>query len=270
MQFKIKDKAKYILSKNGYWVRNFFSDIGDYKFDYYNHDIKELTNNEIMIKSLNIPSIDKEIIRTEKIAIISSGTDIENCRNIIKKLINKKYFLLGVNDILNKGIFPNYYINCDTTNYCIRHIPKKARILPQLIVSSKSCAEFVKLYKSKGSVYYYIPTMNSKYNLKNKSSYTIDDYRDPICAAINFASRWSTDIVLISPQNFFKEMKDGMEKIDDNKYIYPQQKISHYFADSLCYWAKEEGGCDISVVSTGMKYENANNLSIEQAEELYG
>jgi hypothetical protein len=97
----------------------------------------------------------------------------------------------------------------------------------------------------------------------NTTGFRIDDYRSPLCAALNIANFFqSSNILLLSCDNAFADERPGSEKLENNMYSYPQHKISQEIVDTMAFFMKRENPeIKIGDCSNGWKYDNISNIS---------
>lgn len=267
MQIKTtKDKNKYLSVKGGYWVRNFDSNLRSLDINklYSPNDQRIVIKNENENKIWTIPQIDTETLFFKNLAIISDGYDYKSCIPLIKQLALRKIPCIGVHSVLTKwetGIKYNYYLVNNPTNECLGYLSKSYN--PNCIASVRTNPEFIRKYRAKGSVmYWYTPAPTKQFNscLYNPKFY-IDDYRNAICASINLACKWQVEkLLLISPHDLYKEERPGSVKLQNGLYIYPQQQMAHNFIDASLHWLE----CEVGVISNGPRFENAQNLLVEE------
>src|SRR5262249_36968102 len=91
------------------------------------------------------------------------------------------------------------------------------------IASVRTYPEFIKKYE--GNVFQYSPVPSENYGgLSTEADYLIDDYRNPVCAAISLAYRWNVKfLLLLFCDSVYAEEKPGMEKLSNGFWSYPQQ-----------------------------------------------
>ena len=65
----------------------------------------------------------------------------------------------------------------------------------------------------------------------------IDDYRNPICAALGIAFNLRVSrIFLAYCSHAYKEHRDGTQKIGEGIFQYPQQKLADKIVDANIFW----------------------------------
>jgi hypothetical protein len=268
----LSDKSQYFVTNNQKLIRNFINQNHGYDLNnlYSAQDIKSVIINEGSIKTMNLSGIDKENKFSATVAIVSDGFDIAKCENLINNLGRLGITVIGTNGCMTckSRVIPSVYLFNSVDNVS-SWFPNTLQVLPPCIVSVRSNPEFVKKYRSRNKLMYtYVPTPNKNFGSNYFNSfYTVDDYRNPICAGINLAFRWQASrIILIAPHDLFSEERPGTKKIAQNIHIYPQQELAHSFIDGSLYWIKE-AGIETWVISSGPKFEFATNFEPEQVIE---
>lgn len=269
---KTSDRAKYVLSGDAGWVRDFTGNHGVILSDVYDtNSVRVAVANESANRTYNLPMIDRESIVSPHVVVVSDGTDLQAVLPLVNVFSKQKTLIVGVNNSLSsQEFFPHYYISNHQGEESLSLIPKQ-RVLPNLIASCRANSSFVRKYRQRGGVaFIYVPTPSRQFSSNLfKSNFTIDDYRNPICAAINLAYRWNAiKLTLLAPHDFYAESKAGTQKIRNGVNIYPQQKTAHNYVDGCLYWLREHG-CETTAVTSGLSFSNANTLTPSEAEEFF-
>jgi hypothetical protein len=264
---KHKNKNEYLLTTEKFWVRNFT------KINAPSININQLTNfddykifleNELKNSQKKYPWIDTENLIHDKIAIISDGLEFENKTDFIKILQSLNVTTIGVNGSLkkwnnNKSL--NYYVINNPYPEAMHFFPKRNNF-PKCIASIRTNWEFLERYK--GIKYKYYPSIEPAYTgtISKEIDYQIDDYRNPICAAINLSYRFNAKkILLLCCDNSFKENRAGSMKISDDVFMYPQHKTVHSLIDANLFWLK--GNIEAKNHSKNLEYKNASYIDEE-------
>ena len=98
----------------------------------------------------------------------------------------------------------------------------------------------------------------------------IDDYRNPVCAALGIAYRMNAKkIMLFCCDDSFVDERPAAEKLENGLWAYPQHKISYRIIDGIGYWLKEK---EIGIMnhSSGIKYVNIPYISQENLLNYFG
>lgn len=259
---KVKVTVKKHANRNEYfkvdnlWVRNFAKkhvkpiDLNNL---YEEKDIKELIDNEIRNNKLNLPSIGNEDLSFDKMIIVSDGFNFQEHAEIFN-LLPENCCIITTNQALRLWkaiVFPTFYLILNSNEQAMTLLPDK--VFPKLISSRRSYHQFLCNYKN--IIYFYDPVPDSYYQsfLTKESILLVDDYRNPICAAINLASYFKVSkLYLAFCSHAFKEYRDGTTKIDDGIYQYPQQRLADKIVDANLFWYKASNP-NIQIYHTGVK-----------------
>ncbi len=240
---KHKDKNEYILSRDGHWVRNFTKrnikavDINDLL---PLEDIKLALNNELKNTTKPFSKFEVEDFKHEKIVIVGDGYNFDKNLKIIESL-PPDVVVVGVNGAFakwNSSRRLNYYIVNNPYQECLFFYPQLIKSWPKCIASKRTNPDFLDLYK--GSLYVYNPAINHIYNGDTEDvDDFIDDYRNPVCAALNIAYRFKAKkIMLMSILEMYETERPGSEVLKEGLWIYPPQKMALSLIDANLYWLK--------------------------------
>lgn len=273
---KHSNKNHYLLTPQGHWVRDFTRKVFPYDINNFisEKDLGQLAKNELAIKAMNVANIDKEIIRAPKIIIVSDGYKFEEKRILLKN-IPRNVVIIGVNRSLVKWdeeLRMDYFITNNPYSTCMTQFPD-GDYIPKCIVSCRTFPDFVRRYrKNRGVVYKYVPTKCKRYGGINEAGYYIDDYRNPICAAIHLAYRWGVKkLMLFCCDDAFEGERPGAIKLPNSLYMYPQHEISHAFIAGGLYWLKHQEFHSVKVVnhSHGLEYKGIPYIKDEDIESYF-
>lgn len=225
----------------------------------------------------NHPKIADEVIRFNDVVIVSDGYDFEN-RHLFLTNLPRSVAIIAVNKAVNKWgllspeIAPedrrvvNAYVVNNPYKECMTYMPPKSlNYFPTCIASIRTNHEFLKKYP--GNVYTYMPTPDKTFGTDIKDGYCIDDYRNPICAAIGLAYRWEAKrIMLVCCDDSFEEKRDFAVQLDNGLYTYPHHIKSKEIIDANLYWLTHQEDKEVKVAdfSSGPKYANTAYISSEE------
>jgi hypothetical protein len=273
---KIRIKKDY-LSKNEYiwadgvWVRNFNKrhvtpiDLNNL---YDLSDLPIITLNETANLSLNHANIAKETINFDKAVIISDGYQFDIKHKILEQL-PKDVIILAVNRSLAKWeLLPgkenhrpiNVYVN-NNPYECLHYLPKN-KYYPTCITSYRTHHQFVKNYK--GNIRLYAPTISRGLGSIHHENYFIDDYRNPICAAIGLSFQFGIkQLMLFCCDESFKDKRDAAIQLHNGLWTYPQHITSQKIIDANLFWfnQRKEHKIKIGNHSNGIEYKNAEYIN---------
>lgn len=274
---KHKNQNEYILTPSGYWVRNFAKlvkpiDINSF-LDQKDYDLMILNQTNNM--ALNLANIDSESIYAPNIIIVSDGYKFKERQHLLPDIQKKTNALIvGVNGALakwNNKARMDYYIVNNPYNECLSFLSKT--YYPRCIASVRTNYDFIYKYKSrKGVIYKYAPVSDGKFSMMIDSSiYSVDDYRNPICAAISFAFRWECQkLLLFCCDDVFEGERQGAEKLDNGLFMYPQHYISHDLIKYSLFWlATNNKEITIGNFSSGPDYVHIPYITEEELNSFF-
>ena len=267
----------YVATKEGIWVRDFtkshtkFIDINNL---YSEKDYSLLLENEIENTGKKNYFIDQDTYTHPNIIIVSDGYDFLNNHKLLAQL-PKNITIIGVNRSLAKWKLVGqdcptelkrsmtWYVVNNPYSECIKFLPTTHRYFPRCIASVRTSPDFMKKYE--GIISMYTPTSGPMFSgLSDHTQYQVDDYRNPICAAINLAYRFRVQkLLLFGCDDSFAEERPGSVKLDNGLYSYPQQQVSHGIIDANLYWLKQEK-VKIGDYSKGIILQHALYISTER------
>lgn len=272
---------KDILSKNEYiaaegvWVRNFTKEnvrpLSLSKIIKH-EDYNLLLTNEKTNHTLQLPGIANERFHFPKIIIVSDGHDFETRHQELLSLPDVA--VLAVNGALaswklmgatvKKPI--NFYVVNNPYQECCGYIPKRGKYYPACIASSRTNPKFLREYPGRKFTYESSPTRY--FGEDRYEEYYIDDYRNPVCAAIGLAYRFGVEkLMLMCCDDSFVDERPGSVKMNNGLWTYPQHLKSQKIIDANLYWLKtQQHQVSIADYSSGPEYINAGYIGrVEEA-----
>jgi len=270
---KTKNGNEYLLTKNNIWVRNPNKDTVPYidiNSSYRDSNYGEFYKNEKENEFTNTISIERENLELNKVIIVSDGYDFVNKVKNLDEL-PRDIKIIAVNGSLAKwplkNRYPNYYLINNPFEECMKFFPRQLKTHPNCIASTKTYSNFLKNYR--GVIYNYNSVDEVYYKCKKsvEPMFQIDDYRNPICAALGLCDKFYTNkVLLLCCDNSHSTCKDGMQKLENDLYQYPQNEIAHGIIDGICYWFKQNKmkNMEVSDSSSGEKYINTQYISTEE------
>lgn len=266
---KTQDGNQYLLTKQGMWVRNFYKNIVPYvdiNKTITTDDHFVFLKNEVQNSLKKSTWIDSEKFNANKILIISDGYDFKRKHKLLANL-PKEVVIMGVNGSLAKWELNNkvisYYVVNNPYQECVKYLPKNNKISPKCLASIRTNYEFMDNYR--GAKFKYCPVNESSYSTLGVKEVTwqIDDYRNPICAAIGLAYKFGAEkLMLFCCDDAFMDERPGAIQLENKLWIYPQQEIAHGLIDANLYWFKNQPYKEVSIgnCSSGQRYENATYI----------
>ena len=259
-------------------MRNFTNGIVPLSLNYMfsKDDYQEVFSN--IAKNITYSKISDEAISFDKIVIVSDGFNFKEIHHIIRDFpedvavlaVNGalRYWELMSADTSNNKSINGYVVNNPYTE-CLRYLPKShMQYYPTCLSSSKTNYEFLNKYQ--GDVYVYEPSPEDNFGTgkKRKSAYYIDDYRNPVCAAIGLAYQFGVNkLMLLCCDDSFKNERDYAVQLENGLWSYPQHIRCQEITDANLYWLTHQEDVEVNVAdySSGPKCLNA--LYIKEKEE---
>jgi len=261
-----KTKNQYILTEDGYWVRDFRKsvkplDINDFT---KSSDYQTFLQNESKNMTLKTMQIEDESVSMEKCIIVSDGHGFKKNIKLLKSL-PKSVKIIAVNRVLPKWSIPrkiDFYVVNNPYPECMTYYAKK--FFPPCIASLKTNHEFLRRYARQSTVYVYQSTFNEKFAGSRISRFGfVDDYRNPICAAINLAYKFgTTKLAFFCCDDVFPEERPAAEELKNGMWQYPQNNVAHQLIDGMLHWfvQREFEEPRVANFSMGKEYDNASYI----------
>lgn len=277
MRVKKFEKNKYILSKDGIWVRD---PCGPYKNldinKLYSKEKKIWLNNEL--NNLKKSKSDLPPIQYENVVICSDGYNWENKQEILGDLPYNLVKIIGTNGSLANWNMVgsnaktkramSFYVANNPYEECCGYLPKKHNYYPNLIASLRTNNNFVNNYK--GEIFFYKPSDDLDYSSPpNILNLCLDDYRNPICAALSLCYKLGAKkILLFCCDDSFEDERPNAIRMENGLYQYPQQIMCQNIIDKQLYWLKNN---EIKIFdhSSGINYENAEYINADQITSFF-
>jgi hypothetical protein len=276
---KHRNRNEYIVTSGGVWVRNLckpnVTPIDVNKL-YTENEYSYILNNELKNKRFKFTDFHRK--QYLNIVVLSDGYDFKNKQEILAQLPFKdvaifatngalrEWKLVGKNASVTRSI--NWFVVNNPYSECKKFLPIHHSYFPPCLASSRTSTDFIQEYK--GDVVLYQPAINDYYSgCLNSGEGIIDDYRNPICAAISFAYCCKVrKLLLFCCDNSFKDERPAAEKLENNLWCYPQQKFSQQIIDANLFWLKK-AGVKVADCSSGIKYNNATYIKVEEVVNFF-
>lgn len=268
------DGNEYLKTNTNMWVRNFTKPNVvqvDLNKTYNSSDYFTFLKNEIQNSMQKHVWINQENYVHEKVMIISDGYEFEKKQKILAS-IPKNVTVIGVCGTLAKWPVANrnmdYYVVNNPYSECLKYFGRRhIRTFPKCIASLKTNSDFIANYR--GRIFRYLPVYEGDYTSKfiKETDQQIDDYRNPICAAIQMAYMFNASkIFLYCCDDSFAGERPGAELLENGLYQYPQQRVAHELIDAKLFWLKYLPYQEISIMynSNGLKFENATYIEEDE------
>lgn len=273
MRIKKFKKNEYIFC-DGIWVRNPYC-------NYESIDINDLYPEEknLCLENEHINSARFKIdfpdnIRYENVIICSDGYNWKNKQKFLAEIPNEIAKIFGTNGALSSwgmlGRNPGdlkrgmaFYVVNNPYKECNKYLPSKHSYFPNIVASTRTYPDFIKNYRNE--VYFYNPPNSLNYSCNsNKINLYLDDYRNPICAALSLANTvGAKNIILFCCDEAFEDERPNSIRMHNGLYQYSQQILAQKIIDKQLYWLNKKN-IKIFDHSSGIKYENAEYISLEK------
>ena len=257
LTFKKHKNTNEYLRVGNYWIRNFSGeslrpiDINNF---YYNIPLQNIIDNEMRNGNLRHPQLEPEIFsKYTNLLIVSDGLGFYDNHELFKS-INSSTCVITVNQAArfwNASIFPDYFLVNNPDDSCLVGLPIKR--FPKLIASRKTSHSFLQKYKNIVCMYDAVPDDYYESHISKNSEHRLDDYRNPICAAISLANKFfHGNIFLAFCSSAYKEQREGTVEIEPGVYQYPPQKTADEIIDGNLFWYRA-GHMQSKIFHTGIK-----------------
>jgi len=238
------------------WVRNFLKKKAiplDLNRFFKEEEIKLIIDNEIKNSKMNLTNLYQENFNYEKAIIISDGYGFEKHIDLIESL-PPRTCLITVNlaaKLWNAKVLPTFMLISNPDYSCKSQMP--IRVFPRLLASRRTNNDFLSNYKN--LVYLYDVVPDEWYQSPNSkaSDLFIDEYRNPICAALGLCNYFGVNKIFLGYcADAYTEERAGTVKIQDGFYNYPQQNLANKIIDASLLWYKL-GVPGLKVFHTGVE-----------------
>lgn len=280
MRTKRHKNNEYLLADD-VWVRNPYKKAEPV-------DVNDLSNNELELflrnetrnmsaKDIKTDGMDEAPI--DNAVICSDGYMWKERQMVLADLPNKNVKVVGVNgslagwrmvgELSDKKRVMSFYLVNNPYPECTTYLPRNHRYYPSLVASTKTCPEFLAGYQEK-PVFYRATTDTNYSGLPRDGCITLDDYRNPVCAAISFCvKRGVKKLVLLCCDESFAEERPASVRMKNGMYQYPQQIKSQLIIDRQLHWLRANG-VEVADCSSGEEYENAPYIKPEDLASFFG
>jgi hypothetical protein len=263
---------KDLYSRNEYvragdlWVRNFAKpeveglDLNEL---FSKDDYEVVLRNELNNRSLRHANITSESISFDKCVIVSDGFRFSEREEFLKTL-PANVMVFAVNGVLPKWTWfqeraINLYVVNNPFRECLSYLPRKTRYYPFCAASHRTCHDFVKQYP--GRLYMYTPTVTRSFGVERRDGNLIDDYRNPVCAAIGLAHLFGAQkLLMVGCDDSFEKERPGAVKLENGLWSYPPQLQAQEVIDANLYWFSKREAARVGNWSDGRKFAHAEYI----------
>lgn len=279
IRIKKHKKNEYLMAE-GVWIRNPYLKASPLDLnDMASRDMDAFIENEtsnLSVDHIKLDEFDDQPM--ERVVICSDGYMWKERQTVLAQIPNSKVKVIGVNGSLakwdmvgslseKKRVMSHYLLN-NPYRECMSYLPKRHRYFPSLIASTRTFHGFFEHYKEKPK--FYKPTADAKYSgIPRDGCMNLDDYRNPICAAISYCVRKRVKkLAFLCCDESFGDERPASEKMANGLYQYPQQIKSQRIIDAQLHWLKL-AGVEVADCSSGVKYQNAEYISPEELPSFF-
>lgn len=263
MRIKKHPTGNEYIKVDNIWVRNFTKNYLTplqitHLFDRKDYHI--ILENEKL--NTNFPKISNEKIIFRKIVIVSDGYQFSEKQNLLNDL-PKDVGIFAVNGSLKKWNLKksiNGYIINNPYSEALKYLPQK-NYYPVCIASTRTNHVFTKKYP--GDVYTYLPTTELLFGSQDKEQYSIDDYRNSICAAIGLSFHFGVEkLLLFCCDDSFENKQNDSILLNNSLYTHPEQLLVNKLINANLYWLKifKDRKIEIANYSCGENIENTKTI----------
>ncbi len=274
--YKHSNKNEYVATEDGIWIRNFCKvgvlpvNINDLNSDadrklFLTNEYENVKRGKVYLN----PSI-----KTPIVVIVSDGYDFAEQQALLSAIPTQNVHIFAVNGalakwtLLDKSIPAekrrriNYYIVNNPYSTCLKFLPH-GDYYPKCIASSRVNHAFVERYK--GEVSFYSPPDEVNFaGIWSRTDCMVDDYRNPVCAALMLAYRFGAKkIVLLGCDDSFAQERPGAVKLENGLWTYPPQIVAQRIIDLTLFWMQKT---EIKIYqhSNGIKYNYCEYITGEE------
>jgi hypothetical protein len=280
MRIRKKNQNEY-LPAGGLWVRNFTREdvpAVDLNVLTRKEDYGLLLRNQVMNTARQGARIDLEAFHHRKVVIVSDGHGFAEKHGVLASL-PPDVAVIGVNGALARwGLAGKggsramtYYVVNNPYPECMSFFPRKHRYFPKCVASVRTNPEFLRAYK--GVKYHYAPVPEEGYaGPVVESSYHIDDYRNPVCAAVCLSHRFGADrLLLLCTDDAYDDERPGAVGAN-GRWMYPAQLRCSEVVDGCLHWLRARPDFDtrVAVHGGGPEYKNAAYIPLEDVAGFFG
>lgn len=263
---------RYALSPGGIWVRDFVST------KQTGPDISNITKveergvlllNRILNRAAKPNVQDMNPKKRPKVLVVSDGLGFKDIGPVLEGL-PKDVYVIGVNRALSKWGADwrpmNLFLANSPYQDAMRMLWKhRNKPWPPCLVSSRVFPGFLEAYE--GPLFLYEPACEENFAWRVESGcLRLDDYRNPVCAAVCLAERCLVDrLAFLCCDDSFREERAGSVPAREGHWCYPAQIVAHGVIDSMLGWMESCGreGVRFADSSHGPEYTHANYIPKE-------
>jgi len=238
---------QYLNVEKNIWVRNFtINNVSPIDINNLikEEEIKTFINNELTNNMLNISKFETKDLRNKNVFIISDGFGFDDINEILQNINIENKFIILTNNSLRKwnnfDVLPDLFIENNPYKNALNNI--NSRIFPNCLLSNRIYPEFINMYKYK-NIHFYNPTPSLNFNSQSSTDISnyLDDYRNPICAALNYCFLCNAENInlLYCSEGMDKEKPASFLHNDGIHYQYNQNKSADEIINGMIFWYRK-------------------------------
>lgn len=199
-----------------------------------------------------------------KVLVVSDGRRFGEVAAVVAAL-PPGVTVVGVNRALRK--WPDcrgmdlYLVNSPYPE-CEALLPRPGGRVPPCLASTRTHPSFLAAYDGPKRAYEPAWEENFAWRIDDDAC-RLDDYRNPVCAAIHLAERWRAEkVALLCCDDSFGEARGGAVPAREGSWCYPTQLVAHGVVDAMLGWMSrnKRRAVEIADASEGPRYANATSL----------
>lgn len=232
---------EYIMTRAGVWVRNFARPAPPVDINAFTsvEDRARLIENQIVNDSSVKMQFDPEEEYHPNVCIVSDGHDFRKKRHLLAAL-PENVVIIGTNrSLVNWDVDSNremdFFVVNNPYEQCMAYLPQH-RYYPKCIASVRTYPDFLVRYRGPKMKYY--PTYEENFRQRDvDAACHVDDYRNPICAALGIAHRMrAVRVLLFCCDDAFAEPRPAAEQLPNGLWMYPQHRTAHDTVEGYMHW----------------------------------
>lgn len=274
MRIKKFKKNEYVLEE-GIWVRNPFCEARPVDINSLTRGDQQmlLRNESENLRKPHLQMDDALDLHMENVVIVSDGYGWAERQLFLASLPSRSVKVIGVNGSLARWSMVGdaapvkrtmtFYVVNNPYPECMAYLPRSHRYYPNIVASTRTNPKFLSEYRSQP--YLYRPTPDADYSgfAAGDVNAVLDDYRNPVCAAVSLAAkRGAKRILLLCCDESFEDERPGAERMPNGLFQYPQQIKCQRVVDRQAYWLGA-AGIRVGDCSSGVEMRNATYIKPE-------
>lgn len=267
---------RYLLTPQGLWVRDFtraapFLDINRLTRP---ADHERLIRNHLAnVARPGAVYFDPHSSQARSVVIVGDGHEFQKKLAVLGR-VPKNVTVIGIGRSLARweGDRPlDFYVANNPYDECLSYLSARPGGKPTCLASVRTCPDFVKKYR--GRIELYHPAPEEGFDTRGAvTPVRIDDYRNPLCAALGLAHRMgATRILLLACDEAFPDDRPAAVRLENGLFTYPQQLTTHGLVEGFAYWYRRQDGISVAVGdhSSGPNYKEIEYITEEDVRDFF-